>query len=148
MYQFSDKGRQALEQVSLPLVFFQEIEGENIPLLVSDGFCDLLGIKREQMMEEQRWSKFDRVHPEDVGRISEAAKSFWRKESNYDVIYRVRNADNVYHYIHSVAFWWPMDDGNELILVIYLDLHKWSDEVNRRQIDMSCSSGTDSIQIR
>ena len=120
-----------MEQISLPLVFFQNIDGQNIPLLVSDGICSLLGIAREQMMKEQRWSKFDRVHPEDAGRISEAVKSFWRKESNYDVVYRTRYADNTYHYIHSVAFWWPMDDGNELILVIYLDLHKWSAEVKQ-----------------
>ena len=131
MYQFTETGRQALERVSLPLVFFQNTDGQNVPLLVSDGFCDLLGITREQMMEEQRWSKFDRIHPEDAGRISEAVRSFWRKESNYDVIYRVRYADNAYHYIHSVAFWWPMEDGNELILVIYLDLHKWSSEVKQ-----------------
>ena len=131
MYQFSEKGRQALEQISLPLVFFQNIDGQNVPLLVSEGFCDLLGITREQMMNEQRWSKFDRVHPEDAGRISEAVRSFWRKESNYDVVYRTRYADNTYHYIHSIAFWWPMDDGNELILVIYLDLHKWSAEVKQ-----------------
>ena len=131
MYQFTETGRQALERVSLPLVFFQNTDGQNVPLLVSDGFCDLLGITREQMMEEQRWSKFDRIHPEDAGRISEAVRSFWRKESNYDVIYRVRYADNAYHYIHSVAVWWPMEDGNELILVIYLDLHKWSSEVKQ-----------------
>ena len=131
MYRFSEKGRQALEQASLPLVFFQNIDGQNVPLLVSDGVCRLLGITREQMLKEQRWSKFDRVHPEDAGRISEAVKSFWKKESNYDVIYRTRYADNTYHYIHSVAFWWPMDDGNELILVIYLDLHKWSAEVKQ-----------------
>ena len=131
MYQFSEKGRQALEQVSLPLVFFQNIDGQNVPLLVSDGVCDMLGVTREQMMSEQTGSKFDRVHPEDAGRISEAVHSFWKKESNYDVIYRVRYADNTYHYIHSVAFWWPMEDGVELILVIYLDLHKWSDEVKQ-----------------
>ena len=63
MYQFSEKERQALEQISLPLVFFQNIDGQNVPLLVSDGVCDLLGITREQMLKEQRWSKFDRVHP-------------------------------------------------------------------------------------
>ena len=131
MYHFSENGRQTLEQVSLPLVFFQDIDGQNVPLLVSDGFCNMLGISREQMISEQRWAKFDRLHPGDAGRISEAVKSFWRKESNYDVIYRVRYADNTYHYIHSAAFWWPMDDENELILVIYLDLHKWSAEVKQ-----------------
>ena len=131
MYQFTDQGRKALEQLTLPLCFFQQIDGQNIPLLVSDGFCDMMGISRGQMMEEQRWSKFERLHPEDVGKISQAVRNFWDKKTNYDVIYRVRYTDNKYHYVHSVAFWWPVEEGTELILVIYLDLHKWSDEVKQ-----------------
>ena len=131
MYQFTDKGRKALEQLSLPLSFFQQIDGQNVPLLVSDGFCDMMGIEREQMLKEQQWSKFDRIHPEDVGKISRAVRDFWDKKANYDVLYRVRYADNVYHFVHSVAFWWPVEEGTELILVIYLDLHKWSDEVKQ-----------------
>ena len=131
MYQIDGRGRRALERLSLPLAFFQNIDGQNIPILVSDGFCNMLGINREQMMEEQRWSKFDRIHPEDVGRTQQAVREFWDKKSNYDVLYRVRYADNTYHFIHSVAFWWPMEDGTELIFVIYLDLHRWSDEVKQ-----------------
>ena len=131
MYQFSEETRKALEQIELPLSFFQEIDGKNIPVLVSDGFCRLMGLTREQMLKEQQWSKFDRIHPEDVGRITQALHSFWRKESNYDVIYRARYADNQYHYIHSIAFWWPMEDGTELIPVIYLDLQKWGEEVRK-----------------
>lgn len=111
MYQIDGRGRRALERLSLPLAFFQNIDGQNIPILVSDGFCNMLGINREQMMEEQRWSKFDRIHPEDVGRTQQAVREFWDKKSNYDVLYRVRYADNTYHFIHSVAFWWPMEDG-------------------------------------
>ena len=129
MYQFSEAGREALEKLSLPMAFFQDRDGRNIPLLVSDGFCGLLGITREQMMKEQQSSKFDRIHPEDAGRISQAVRNFWKKKGNYDVVYRVRYADNSYHYVHSVAFWWPVSSGEELIVVIYLDLHKWADEV-------------------
>ena len=131
MYQFTDSGRKALERLSLPLAFFQDIDGKNVPLLVSDGFCSMLGLEREKMLKEQAGSKFERIHPEDVGRISRAVKEFWSKQSDYDVIYRVRQADNEYHYVHSVAFWWPMDDGSELILVIYLDLHKWGEEIRK-----------------
>ena len=131
MYQFTDQGRKALEQLSLPLCFFQQMDGQNIPLLVSDGFCDMMGISREQMLKEQRWSKFDRIHPEDVGKTSQAVRNFWAKKANYDVLYRVRYADNEYHYVHSVAFWWPVESGTELILVIYLDLQRWQDSVKQ-----------------
>ena len=132
MYQFTDKSRKALERLSLPVAFFQDIDGKNMPVLVSDGFCALLGLERERMMQEQTGSKFERIHPEDVGRISQAVRDFWNKQSDYDVVYRVREADNEYHYLHSVAFWWPMEDGTELILVVYLDLHKWGNEIRRR----------------
>ena len=131
MYQFTDQGRKALEHLSLPLCFFQQTDGQNIPLLVSDGFCDMMGISREQMLKEQRWSKFDRIHPEDVGKTAKAVHDFWDKKANYDVLYRVRYADNEYHYVHSVAFWWPVEDGTELILVIYLDLQSWQDSVKQ-----------------
>ena len=132
MYQFTRESRNALERMALPLAFFQNTDGKNLPLLISDGFCSLLGIQREQVMQEQMGSKFERIHPEDVGRISQAVKDFWNKQDDYDVIYRVRQADNEYHYIHSIAFWWPMEDGTELIAVIYLDLHKWGDEIRKR----------------
>ena len=128
MYQLSDQSRSALEGLSMPLALFQNIGEQNIPLLVSDGFCSLLGIGREQLMEEQRGSKFDRIHPDDVGNMSQAVRRFWRKDGNYDVLYRIRCADNTYHTIHSVAFWWTMEEGSELIVVIYLSLDRWEDE--------------------
>ena len=118
MYQLSDQSRSALEGLSMPLALFQNIGEQNIPLLVSDGFCSLLGIGREQLMEEQRGSKFDRIHPDDVGNMSQAVRRFWRKDGNYDVLYRIRCAGNTYHTIHSVAFWWTMEEGSELIVVI------------------------------
>ena len=132
MYQFADKSRKALEQLSLPLAVFQNTDGKNVPLLVTDGFCALMGVERTRMMKEQESSKFGRIHPEDVGRISQAVMDFWKKQADYDVIYRVRQADNEYHFVHSVAFWWPVDEQTELIMVIYLDLHKWGNEIRRR----------------
>lgn len=132
MYQFSDKNRKALEQLALPLAIFQNADRKNVPILVTDGFCTLLGVERDRVMKEQESSKFERIHPEDVGRIAQAVNEFWSKQSNYDVIYRVRQADNQYHYVHSIAFWWPMDEETELIVVVYLDLHKWGSEIRRR----------------
>ena len=131
MYQFSDKNRKTLEQLALPLAIFQNVDGKNIPVLVTEGFCALLGVERDRVMKEQESSKFDRIHPADVGRIAQAVNEFWSKQSNYDVIYRVRQADNEYHYVHSIAFWWPMDEETELIVVIYLDLHKWGNEIRK-----------------
>ena len=46
MYQFTRESRNALERMALPLAFFQNTDGKNLPLLISDGFCSLLGIQR------------------------------------------------------------------------------------------------------
>ena len=134
MYQFSEQGRNSLERLTLPLAFFEGTHGQNVPVLVSDGYCALLGVTRETLMHEQTISKNERIHPEDVGRIAQAVAEFWEKKSDYDVLYRVRRADNEYHYIHSIGFWWPVEDGTELILVVYLDLNKWSDEIRKRSV--------------
>ena len=131
MYQFSEEARKALEQSALPLACFQNVEDGNTPILVSDGYCNILGLSREELLAEQKWGKFVRIHPDDAGRITQALSLFWEKKGNYDVLYRVKCADDAYHYIHSVAFWWPMEDGTELILAIYLDLHKWTNEVKQ-----------------
>ncbi len=108
-------------------------------MLVSDGYCGLLGCTREQMMEEQERSKMDRVHPKDAGPMAQALSRFWKKEAGYDVLYRVKCADNRYHRIHSVACWWYAEDGTELILAVYLDLRKWAKEMKKLRDDYHLS---------
>ena len=129
MYPFSDAAKKAFERQALPFAFYQVTDGRFRPVLVSDGFCKLLSLSREQMLSEQEGSQFNRIHPEDVGMIARAMADFRERKNKYDVVYRARFEDGEYHYVHSVATWQPAPDGSELALVVYLDLNQWTREM-------------------
>ena len=50
MYHFSEEFRQAYESLTFPLVIDQFIDEKVVPLLVSDGFCELTGLDRDKAM--------------------------------------------------------------------------------------------------
>ena len=50
MYIFPEELRKAYEAQPIALVYDQLIDGKVVPLLVSDGFCDLVGMDREHAM--------------------------------------------------------------------------------------------------
>ena len=68
MYQFPDEFRKAYESMTVPLVVFQFENEKVIPLLVSDGFCQLTGLNREKALEMMGASQYNRVHPDDAGK--------------------------------------------------------------------------------
>ena len=51
MYVFSDEMRKTCEAMPMACAYVQCAEGKAVPLLVSDGFCHLSGMDREQSMK-------------------------------------------------------------------------------------------------
>ena len=121
MYQFPNEIRRAYEAQPVALVYDQLIDGKVVPLLVSDGFCELVGMNREQTMAWFRNGQFERLHPDDVGRVARVSVEFARKQSGYDLVFRTRHTDG-YHVLHAVGKWQIMPDGTELALLTYSDL--------------------------
>lgn len=121
MYQFPEEIRKAYESQPVALVYDQLIDGKVVPLLVSDGFCELVGMDREHTMEWFRKGQFERLHPDDVGRVARVSVEFAKKQSDYDLVFRTRHMDG-YHVIHAIGKWQTMPDGTELALLIYSDL--------------------------
>ena len=70
MFVFPDPVRKAFEALPLPLVIEQFIDEKVVPLLVSDGFCRLVGKNRESTMEWFFGSQYERLHPDDVGNVA------------------------------------------------------------------------------
>ena len=52
MYQFPEEIRRAYEAQPIAIVYDQLINGKVVPLLVSDGFCKLVGMDRAQAMKD------------------------------------------------------------------------------------------------
>ena len=121
MYQFSDEMRRAYESQPAAFVYYQSINGNTIPLLVSDGFCKRIGKDRENAMNWLKEALFERIHPDDVGKVVQNSEDFANHRSGYDVIFRSRHGDD-YHFIHALGQWQIMPDGTELAMITYADL--------------------------
>ena len=59
MYQFSDEMRRAYESQPAAFVYYQSINGNTIPLLVSDGFCKRIGKDRENVINRATIAAFE-----------------------------------------------------------------------------------------
>ena len=76
MYVFPDELRRAYEALPFPLVFCQYIDGKAAPLLYTDGFCALVEMERSRANALFGKSQFERLHPDDVGRIAQISAGF------------------------------------------------------------------------
>ena len=121
MYIFPEELRKAYEAQPIALVYDQLIDGKVVPLLVSDGFCDLVGMDREHAMAWFLEGQFERIHPDDVGRVAHVSVEFANHRSAYDLAFRTRHEDG-YHVIRAIGKWQTMPDGTELAVLTYSDL--------------------------
>ena len=128
MYTFPAEIRRAFESLPIALVFDQYIDGRVVPLLLSDGFCELVGLERAKAMEWFAKGQFGRIHPDDVGNVARVSQGFIDHSCGYDVIFRSAHADG-YHFIHAVGRWLNMPDGTELALITYTDVTDSKDEI-------------------
>ncbi len=121
MYTFPADIRSAYESLPVALVFDQYVDGRLVPLLVSDGFCELVGLERPKAMEWFANGQFGRIHPDDVGSVARVRQGFIDHACAYDVIFRGQLVDD-FHFIHAVGKWLTMSDGTELALLTYTDM--------------------------
>ena len=129
MFVFPDDMRKAYEAVPIPQVIYQFIDGKVVPLLVSDGFCRLVEMDREETMKLLAGGQFERIHPDDAGHVAHVSNGFAHHRGGYNVFFRARHGDG-YHYIHAVGEWMAMPDGTELAVLIYIDISQSSKEVS------------------
>ncbi len=128
MYVFPGEIRKVYEAIPIPMVFYQFIDGKVVPLLVSDGFCRLVELDREKTMKWLIGGQFERIHPDDAGKVAHVSDDFAHHRSGYNVLFRARHADG-YHFIHAVGEWMAMQDGTELALLTYTDVSNSSKEI-------------------
>ena len=124
-YRYSAEARAALEGLCQPLAVYQQVEGRIITLIVSDGFCRLLGYEsRSQVIYDMDHDMYRDAHPDDLERLKEAARRFAGGGEEYDVLYRTKaGVDSDYRVIHArgkhvfpepgvqLAYIWYMDEG-------------------------------------
>ncbi|MBQ9007930.1 MAG: EAL domain-containing protein [Clostridia bacterium] len=121
MYQFPEATRKAYESSPLSYVYYQVLDGKAVPVLVSNGFYKNTGMGRDKVLEWIAAGMFERMHPDDVGIVSEVSARFIAHTSPYDVFFRVR-VGNDYQFFHAFGHWQTMEDGTELIVIVYSNI--------------------------
>ena len=121
VYQFTEEQKRIYGSTKIPLIVYQYLDGEIIPLLISDGFCEQMNVSREKAEAMMNSGLYNMIHPDDAGRIARITIGFANHTCPYNVFFRSRHVDG-YHPIHAVGYWHTMPDGTELAILTYQDL--------------------------
>ena len=128
-YEFSDKERVLMEGMQMPFAIYQFVDKHVVTLILSDGFCKLLGYDdRAQAYHDMDNDMYIDTHPDDVARIAEAASRFAVNGGKYEVVYRSKSRkDPGYRIIHAIGEHIYMEDGTRLAQVWYTDEGEYSE---------------------
>ncbi len=124
-YNYPDEVRAALESQKQPLAVYQLIDNKIATILVSDGFCELLGYAdRAQAVWDMDHDMYKDTHPDDKPRITNAALQFSAGDDSaeYEVVFRTKaGADSDYHVIHAHGKHIYTETGARLAQIWYMD---------------------------
>ncbi len=123
LYRFSDSEFSNMENSRIPFAIYQYVDKRVVTVVLSKGFCDLFGYDdRTQAYYDMDNDMYKAVHPDDVGRISDAAVVFATEGGRYEVVYRSKNqTDGSYTIIHAMGEHVLMEDGTRLAQIWYTD---------------------------
>ena len=126
-YSFDEKSLAIIEKSCIPYTIFQLINNRAVSLAISDGFCDLFEISREEARDQLDNHIYDRDHPDDVARLGDAALSFATEGGEYNIVYRSLIGDE-YRIIHARGKHVYSAGGDRLAIIWYTDEGVYSGE--------------------
>jgi len=120
-YRFTDDQQSLMERMTIPFAVFQLIDKRIVPLALSDGFCELLGIgDRDSAYAAMNRDTYQNVHPDDAPRIADDVYRFVRDEDRFDAIYRLKDGDRGgYNVVHAFGRHVHMPTGERLGQIWY-----------------------------
>lgn len=133
MYTFPDEIKKSYENLRIPLIIMGPVaNGKYEPLVISDGLFALNKVSREL------WKGFDgdrlledlinKIHPSERAMFSAISYGFFDRKADYDITFRIKINDG-YHLIHSVGYWQTMEDGTDLVFLLYQDVQKYENKL-------------------
>ena len=127
----SSTEKRVFESLAIPLALSDEHDGVLRIETVTDGLCDLVRAKREDLIASCNNSFYGNVHTDDVHWVHEAILRFKREHSHLDVIIRYkRRLRDDYMLLHVIAKWQRMEDGSEMVLFAFDDMRNTESSFN------------------
>ena len=124
LFRYPAQAKAALESLRQPYAVFQLLDGRPVPLILSDGLCELYRFSgREQAAQFFGHGTYAGMHPEDRIPLSDAALRFFQDEkADFDISFRIRiGADDGYRVLHAHGEHITAEGGARLVQVWYMD---------------------------
>ncbi len=137
-YHYKEEIQNAYERLLHPLAIYQYLDGRIIPIVLSDGFCEMFGYKnQEEASKSIRKNIYSGIHPKDLPNIKNEIHRFLEERNGYETIYRIRPYNGTeYKMIRAVGK--PEQIGEDIYLA-----HIWytdeSIDVNQKIINLKDS---------
>ncbi|WP_051233781.1 GGDEF domain-containing protein [Butyrivibrio sp. NC3005] len=121
-YIFDDKTKRLNESDCIPITFFQLIDGKIVTLLVSDGFCELLGMGRQEVVEFLNHIMPKFIDRENCSRYENSIAEFILEDKPLDTFYSLKlRKEQEETVIHAQGKHLLMRDGTRLAKVWYIN---------------------------
>ena len=130
-----------MESMPAPFAIFQMVDSHIVTLVLSDGFCALLGAgSREQAYTGMDQDTYKNVHPDDVVRVGNAVYRFMKEGGRFETIYRLRKMDGTgYVVIHAYGEHIYAEGRVRLAQVWYADEGDYTEANAGRGLELSQS---------
>ncbi|MBR6184921.1 MAG: EAL domain-containing protein [Clostridia bacterium] len=140
-YQFSKAELAGMEASPVPFAVYQFINKRVVTLALSAGFCELFGFSdRQEAYGVMDSDMYRATHPEDVGRIAEAAVRFATEGGEYNVLYRSKDIEEKQTFvIHAQGRHVYTDTGVRLAYVWYTKMGVYSPDAGEKETLMNNS---------
>ena len=128
-YRFSPQEQSLLEGLKQPFAVFQYIDKRVVPVLLSEGFCELFGYaEKARAYHDMENDLFGDIHPDDADRVFDAAAKFIAEGGAFEAIYRGnRQGCADYTMIHACGRHVFTESGIRLAQVWYMDEGTYSE---------------------
>ena len=91
-YHFKDQEQALMESMQAPFAIFQLVDRKIVTLVVSKGFCELVGsMDRAKVYAAMDHDTYRNVHPDDSARLGNAVFRFMRDGGRFESVYRLKN---------------------------------------------------------
>ena len=108
----------AVDRYVVPFVAFRRIDNQIVPLAISDGFCNLFGVAKEDAYKLLSRHLFRDVHPDDKDRLLAAVSRFETEGLGLKIICRIKTAKSQdFMVVHIQGEHFTAEDGERMAVV-------------------------------
>lgn len=109
-----------VERSCVPIAIYQFINKRVVTMVLSDGFCELYGIPREEATKLMDTDMYRDVHPDDKARVAEVTYRFAAYDEPLNTVYRLKCGED-YLILHARGKHTVTPAGVRLAVVWYTD---------------------------